>query len=77
MSTLVANERLKYGATALNNLGVALMVTGGLTPLAAYETGAVNFADQGRLIAWIVATIVLGVMLMGFAQLALQGLKED
>lgn len=73
---LVANERWKLTATALNGLAVATMVTGFVAPLVAVSYGVSSvpgvsyFAVTGTV--WFLAAIVLHIG----ARTVLRGLKE-
>lgn len=70
--SLVHNERTKLLATALNNIGVATVVTGFIAPTIAtiYGASAVGKDDWWFLIAavWILAGIglhILGQVVLG------------
>jgi hypothetical protein len=56
------NERIKLAANALNNLGVAAIVTGAIAPTAAYLTGTLGETDPLRLLSlavvWLATALV-------------------
>jgi hypothetical protein len=58
MSNLVFNERVKYGATFFNNIGVASIAVGGVLPmLSAAPLGQPTF---------ITVLVAIGCALFGF-----------
>ena len=65
---VVWNERLKYAATALNNLGVASIVTGGVAPLVGVMTGALQHADSYWVKLFATCWVLLGVGLIATVQ---------
>ena len=71
----IAAERWKLLATALNNLGVASIVTGGIAPAAAAMVGTLAEDDPWRLSAVIVIWISIGVVFMLTAHRVLQELE--
>ena len=75
MSTLVDNQRGKLFATALNNLGVASMVTGGIVPATAYLLCTLRFDGPIALAASLLFWGMIGTTLIGCAQLTLKRLQ--
>jgi hypothetical protein len=67
MSKLAHNERVKYGATFLNNSGVAAFVAGVIVPIADTSVSAWKSTIVG---------MVLGAMLNLAAMWVLGNLKE-
>lgn len=73
--SLVRNEKAKLFATALNNLGVACVVTGGIAPAAAYLIGSLQVDDPLRLASAGIVWLAIGAMLFVGAQRALEELR--
>ena len=73
--SLVRNEQAKLLATALNNLGVACVVTGGIAPAAAYVIGSLQVEDPLRLASAGVVWLAIGAALFRVAQRALEEMR--
>ncbi len=73
--SLIENERMKLLATALNNLGVATIVTGVVAPIAAnlYGHGAISSDTTAILIG--IVWLFTGVGLHLVAQTVLGGMR--
>ena len=73
---LVQNERIKLFATAVNNIGVATVVTAFVTPI----VGFLYSPPSATVTAWWpligLAWLLVGLCLHVFAQLALGRLQE-
>ena len=76
MSLLVHNEKTKLLATALNNLGVASIVTGAFAPVAAHILGSLTTDDPLRLASVVVIWLAVGVGLFAGAHRILRELKS-
>ncbi len=72
--SLVRNEQRKLLATALNNLGVAAIVTGGFAPLVGFLIGTLQEDDPLRIASIVVIWLILGYALIRSAQRVLQEL---
>ena len=71
MRHLVHNERTKYIASFMNNVGVAVFVGGAVLPV--FSNDATIVAHQWGL---LITGVLLGVTLMLMAFMTLGGLKE-
>ena len=71
----VRNEQRKLLANALNNVGVAAVVTGVIAPGAAYLLDTLVLDDPLRLLALVVIWTALGMGFMNAAQHVLKGLE--
>ena len=74
MTTLVRNEQTKLLANALNNLGVASIVTGVIAPTAGYLFGSLEIDDPFRLLSFVVVWLFIGGSLLMGARRLLRGL---
>jgi hypothetical protein len=73
MRNLVHNERLKYGATFANNIGLAMLIAGGLNATMNKPVREFDFATWEYFLIGLVGCIIC----VGFAQVVLLGnLKE-
>lgn len=73
--SLVGNERAELSATFVNNLGVAAMVVGLLTPLAGYSAGAPGATARGVTLTGLVR-LLAGLGLHLVARAILGGPRE-
>ena len=76
MSRLVDNERIRMLATGLNNLGIATIVAGTIAPFIARTYGASDLHVFVLPNVLALIYLVVGMTLMGFAQIVLGGLVE-
>jgi hypothetical protein len=75
-SAAVHNEQVKLAATALNNIGVASIVTGAIVPLVAHmAAGPSGAAAIGYSWRFVVLWLVLGVGWHMLGRLLLKGLR--
>ena len=70
----VRNEQTKLLATAVNNLGVAVLVTGGIGPIVGYVMGSLPIDDPLRLVSFVVICSGNGVGLLRVARTILEDL---
>ena len=75
LTPAIRNEQIKMLATAVNNLGVACIVTGAISPLAGYFLGVLQIEDPLRLLSFIMICVVTGVSLLLGAQRILKDLQ--
>lgn len=71
----VRNEQTKLLATAVNNIGVACIVTGAISPLAGYALGVLQIDDPLRLLSFIMICAITGVSLLMGARRILKDLQ--
>lgn len=66
--SLVRNERLKLAATALNTLGVAIVVSAIVVPTIGLTYGTVRVIEHWYLtgFAWFAAGVALHLLAQGF-----------
>ena len=62
-------------ANALNNMGVAAVVTGVIAPGAAYLLGTFAIDDPLRFLSLVVIWSFAGIVLLGIVQRILRGLE--
>lgn len=75
MSDLVRTEQTKLLATAINNVAVAFVIIGFVTPITALSFGIVNAPPPtARTILFALAWVCAGLVLHWLARRALRGL---
>ena len=68
------NEQIRLAATALNNLGIASVVTGVFVPLAAYGYGTARM-DNGFFAAFVCLWMTAGLAGYLFGRLVLRSMR--
>ena len=76
MSTsVIRNEQRKLLATAVNNLGVAIVVTGVVAPTVGYFYGTLLVADPLRLVSLTSIYAIVGGLVLVNARAIMGGLE--
>ncbi len=73
---MIHNEKVKLLAVTLNNLGIATIVIGFLTPTVNSPYGTLGLELRGTTIALTTWWVTSGVLLLVAARHCLEGLKE-
>lgn len=74
LSTFVQNEQTKLLATAINNIGVALIVAGIIAPSVGYVFGTLRLDGPLQLLAIVSTYGIAGCFLLAGARRVLKGL---
>ena len=74
MNPAIRNEQTKLLASAINNLGVAAIVTGVIAPTTGYVLGSLSVDDPLRLLSFVMICLLGGVFMLHRAQRTLENL---
>ncbi len=75
MSVVIRNEQTKLLASAINNLGVAFLVTGVIAPVTGYMLGSLAVDAPLRLLSFVMICLVGGALLLHRARRTLEAME--